>query len=316
MLRLFRPHHAPQTETPGPDWRPPSDTIWIDLLDPTQAEEDAVELALGIDIPTREDMAHIEPSSRLYQENGGTFMTATLLAHSQDQHPTSVAVTFILVHNLLVTVRYDDLKAFNIYAARPGGHEPDRGVELFLGLMDAVVERLAETLEHTSAQVEACAVEIFGPSRARRFEPLLTSLARAQSISALARSSLVSLGRLCGFAALAPEVSQSLSSPPHLGALQHDIQSLTEQASYKSSHIAFLLDAALGLINIEQNGIIKFFSVVAVIFLPPTLVASIYGMNFDHMPELHWVAGYPMALAMMVASVVLPLVWFRRKGWF
>jgi magnesium transporter len=316
MLSLFRPHHDVQIDQPGPDWRPPSDTVWIDLLNPTEAEEEAVELALGIDIPTREEMAHIEPSSRLYQENGATFMTATLLAHSQDHHPTSVAVTFILAHNLLVTVRYDELKAFNIYAARLNGAGSIQNAELFLGLMDAVVERLAETLEQTSAQVEACAVEIFGPSRARRFEPLLTALARAQSISALARSALVSLGRLCGYAALAPEVTQSLSSPPHLSALQHDIQSLTEQASYKSSHIAFLLDAALGLINIEQNGIIKFFSVVAVIFLPPTLVASIYGMNFDHMPELHWLAGYPMALGMMVASVVLPLLWFRRKGWF
>jgi magnesium transporter len=131
----------------------------------------------------------------------------------------------------------------------------------------------------------------------------------------MTRNSLVSLARMLSFAGLAREIAGDPECQAHLVTLQRDAQSLTEHASYQSGHISFLLDAALGLINIEQNGIIKFFSVVAVVFLPPTLVASIYGMNFEFMPELHWRYGYPMAVVMMVASAILPILWFKRRGW-
>src|SRR5205085_6074093 len=124
-----------------------------------------------------------------------------------------------------------------------------------------------------------------------------------------------SLARTLSHAALAHEISHDPECRAHRMSLPADVQSLTEPAGYLSSHIAFLLDAALGLINIEQNGIIKFFSVVAVVFLPPTLVASIYGMNFRHMPELNWWFGYPMAIVLMVASAILPILWFKRRGW-
>src|SRR3990167_8586221 len=129
------------------------------------------------------------------------------------------------------------------------------------------------------------------------------------------RKSQLSLSRLASFAALAPELQDREGRRGHLVSIQHDIQALTEHSGFLSHHVAFLLDAALGLINIEQNSIIKFFSVVAVVFLPPTLVASIYGMNFDVMPELHWVLGYTWALALMVVSGVAPFVWFKKKGW-
>src|SRR3546814_337316 len=132
----------------------------------------------------------------------------------------------------------------------------------------------------------------------------------------MTRTSLVSLARLLSFAALAQEIAVDPDCSAHLRSLQSDAQSLTEHASFQSSHIAFLLDAALGLIGIEQNGIIKIFSVMAVIFMPPTLVASIYGMNFHHMPELSWPFGYPMALGLMVVSAILPVLWFRKRGWF
>ena len=152
--------------------------------------------------------------------------------------------------------------------------------------------------------------------KGKRFGPLLADLARAQSVTSLTRTSLGSLARMLSFAALAPEIAADSECTAHLRSLQSDAQSLAEHASFESSHIAFLLDAALGLINIEQNGIIKFFSVVAVVFMPPTLVASIYGMNFHHMPELSWLLGYPAALGLMVISAVVPVLWFRKRGWF
>lgn len=312
---LRRRQSAFQVETAGPGWTPESEIVWIDLLRPTREEELAVETALGFDLPTREEVAALEPSSRLYQDRGATFMTATLLARSQADKPFGSPVTFVLAQGLLVTLRYEDFRAFNVFSGRALEEEKTTGSQTLLGLLDAVVERLAQVLDETGHEVEQASQVIFERPQGGDFRPLMTSLAHAQSVIALARMSLVSVGRLLGFAALAPEIADTPLCRAHLRALQRDVQSLTEHSDHQSSQLSFLLDAALGLINIEQNGIIKFFSVVAVVFMPPTLVASIYGMNFDVMPELHWVAGYPMALVLMLIVAVLPVLWFKRRGW-
>ena len=313
LLRRGAPGFEPQTELAG--WAPPPDAIWLDFLNPTREEELAVEAALGLELPTPEEMAKIEPSSRLYQESGATFMTATLLARAE-AGPAGVPVTFVLAKGLLITLRYDDLRAFSVFAERAPGQGVASGVSALFGLLDAVIERLAAILEETGEGVEAASAAIFRRPKGQQFEALLTDLARAQSVTSLVRGSLVSLARLFSFAALAPEIIVDAECEAHLKSLQRDGQSLTEHAGFHTSQITFLLDAALGLINIEQNGIIKFFSVAAVIFMPPTLVASIYGMNFHHMPELDWRFGYPMALGIMAVSVIAPLLWFRRRGWF
>jgi magnesium transporter len=301
----------------GPGWSLPKDCVWLDLASPTREEELAVEAALGLDLPTPEEMAQIEPSSRLYQEAGATFMTATLLARKDSDVPVTTPVTFVLVRGLLVTLRYQALGAFTVFAQRAQqNHEIKDGTEALFGLLDAIVERLAEVMERASGQVQASSVEIFSRPEGGAFEPLLTGLARTQSTVSLARVSLTSLGRLTGFAALATEIAADPECRAHLTALQHDVQSITEHSGSLSSHISFLLDAALGLINIEQNGIMKVFALATVLLMPPTLVGAIYGMNFEHMPELHWVAGYPLALGLMVASGLIPFLWFRKKGWF
>lgn len=316
MLRtLRRGHRATQVEDIGAGWRPAPDMVWIDLLRPTREEELALEAALGLELPTVEEMQALEPSSRLYQEGDGTFMTATQLARSHQDAPFPTPVTFVLAKGLLVTLRYEELKAFSIFSERAPESEHGSGIAAFLGLMDAIVERLAQTLDDMGDKVQIASNAIFNRPKAGNFRPLLTDLAQAQSVTSLTRNSLNSLSRTLGFAALATEIAQDPERRTHLRAQQRDVQSLTEHASYQSSHIAFLLDAALGLINIEQNGIIKFFSVVAVVFMPPTLIASIYGMNFDVLPELHWRGGYPAALVMMVIAAALPVLWFKRRGW-
>ncbi|WP_068879390.1 magnesium transporter CorA family protein [Phenylobacterium sp. CCH12-B4] len=316
MLKtLRRGHRAPQPEDAGPDWRPAEDLVWIDLLKPTKAEELAVEAALGLQLPTVEEMQALEPSSRLYQECGGTFMTATLLARSHADAPFPTPVTFVLAKGLLVTLRYEELKAFSIFAERAPESDFASGTAALLGLMDAIVERLARTLDDMGDKVQIASNAIFNRPKGGNFRPLLTDLSQAQSVTSLTRGSLNSLARTLSYAALASEIAADPECRAHLEALQRDVQSLTEHASYQSSHIAFLLDAALGLINIEQNGIIKFFSVVAVVFMPPTLIASIYGMNFDVLPELHWKAGYPLALLSMLVAAAIPVLWFKRRGW-
>ncbi len=314
LLRLGAIH--PEVVTPDADWRPPQDTLWLDLMSPSRDEELAVEAALGLGLPTREEMAEIEPSSRLYQAHGATFMTATLLARRGDDSRLNAPVTFILGKGLVITIRYEAVKAFDLFAERAHTLGVASASSCLLNLLDAVVERLADLLEHSDDEVEQVSKAIFARPKGAQFEALLTDLARAQSLAAMTRGSLVSLARLFSFAALAPEIAHDPECLAHLHALQRDGQSLTEHANAGSGQIAFLLDAALGLINIEQNGIIKFFSVAAVILMPPTLVASVYGMNFHHMPELELPFGYPMALSMMLISAVLPVLWFRRRGWF
>ncbi len=316
MLRVLR-RDRPGLEAfePDADWRLPADAVWVDLEEPTRAEELAVELALKVNLPTREDMRALEPSSRLYRENSATFMTATLLSQSRQEWPEEAPVTFVLIDGVLVTIRYASFRAFTVFMGRV--EEPPAyslGGKCFVDLLDAVVERVASILEDTAQTVETASVETFNSDASANFKALLSNLAHAQSMTAKARTSLTSLARALSFAALAPEVENDGECKRHVHALQRDVQSLTEHASFLSGNVSFLLDAALGLINIQQNGIIKFFSVVAVVFLPPTLCASIWGMNFQHMPELAWPFGYPMAVAIMIASGLLPYWWFRRKG--
>ena len=300
---------------PPAGWWPADDVLWIDLLRPTRDEELAVEAALGLDLPTLDEMAALEPSSRLYQDGGATFMSATLLARSHEATPEATPVTFVLAKHVLVTLRYQELRAFTVFSGRATDMDEETGGSAFLGLMDAVVERLGHILDDTDRKVEEASRAIFQRPEGGDFRPLLTSLAQAQSVTALTRTSLVSLSRLLGFAGLAHEITHDHDRKEHLESLRRDVQSLTEHTAHESTHVSFLLDAALGLINIEQNSIIKFFSVVAVVFMPPTLIASIYGMNFDILPELHLKYGYPLALCAMLVAAILPYVWFKRRGW-
>jgi magnesium transporter len=318
MLKVLRKGGAAfETFTPGPGWRLPEDALWIDLVSPTRDEELAVEQAIGVQIPTREEMAEIEPSSRLYQEAGATFMTAAILTGAASEFPLLAPVTFVLAGQRLVTIRYVEPSAFHAFAAqfeRQPCAMPSGG-EVFLSLLDAVIDRVADIVEGVALEVEETSQGVFRRPRRGGFEPVLTRLGHAQMVSAKARNSLASLARLISFAALADQLESVPDLREHLRSLQRDVQSLTDHAAYVSANITFLLDAALGLINIEQNAIIKIFSVAAVAFLPPTLIASVYGMNFDHMPELAWPWGYPLAVLAMIASAAVPLWWFRRKGW-
>ena len=277
----------------------------------------AVERSLGLLLPTREEMAEIEASSRLYQEDGGTFMTATILVNADGQLPTAAPVTFVLYGAKLVTIRYVEPRAFAVFAAQ-AERQPSlcpNGSQTFLGLLDAVVDRTADILERTAAEVEVQSRAIFSRPRGAAFEEILNKLGRAQIVNSKARDSLVSLARLLSFATLADQFDGEKDLRDHLKSLQRDVQSITDHSSYMAGNITFLLDAALGLINIEQNSIFKVFSVFSIVFLPPTLIAGVYGMNFEHMPELKWLDGYPMAICLMAVAAIAPLLWFKRKGW-
>ena len=308
------------------------EAVWIDLLRPTADEEQTLETALGVDIPTKEEMQEIEVSSRLYIDNDMAFMTALLLAHGEGADPVLSPVTFALAGRRLITIRYEEPRVFAAFPAR--AQKAAMGCadaeSVLVGLLEAVVDRLADILEHAAGDADRISSGIFRPQRggarrARDFQRILVELGQTGDLGSKIRDSLVTLERLFGFLGLT--LDQRLASRAgadkkaekelraRIETLRRDAESLTSHVSYMSQKITFLLDATLGMINIEQNQIIKIFSVVAVAFLPPTLIASMYGMNFDLMPELSSRYGYPAAVAAMVLSSVLPLLYFKRRGW-
>ena len=301
----------------------PDNAVWIDLLRPAPGEDKAVERFAGIAVPTREDMQEIEISSRLYIENSVRYMTATLMCQSESDTPRTAAVTFIMAGHLLVTVRYDSPKPFSLVENKLARScAPSiTGETVMMELLDAVIDRCADILERIGSDVDQVSHEIFEPESTRhghskQYSQILIAIGRKGDLTSKVRESLVSIGRLVTFlSAIVEGVKWSKDMREQLKTMQRDVASLTDHASYLSNKITFVLDAMLGVVNLEQNNIIKLFSVMAVVLMPPTLIASIYGMNFKIMPELDWQHGYPMALIMMLAAAVVPYFVFKWKKW-
>ena len=301
----------------------PDSAVWIDLFNPTAAEDKAVEGLAGIAVPTREDMQEIEISSRLYIENGARYMTATLMCHSDTEMPKTTAVTFILSGHRLVTVRYDQPKPFALVESKLARScsPAITGEMVLMELLDAVIDRCADILERIGSDVDQVSHDIFEPEserhgHAKQYSRILTAIGRKGDLTSKVRESLVSIGRHVTFLSAVMEgVKWTKDMREQLKTMQRDVASLTDHASYLSNKITFVLDAMLGVVNLEQNNIIKLFSVMAVVLMPPTLIASIYGMNFKIMPELEWAHGYPYALVLMVAAAIVPYYIFKLKKW-
>jgi len=323
MLRLLIPtgsgytwvEHAP----PAPF---PDEFLWADLFEPTQEEERAVEALLTVDVPTRDEMKEIETSNRLYEEGGAIYMTATVGNRLDSERPESSAITFILANGRMITNRYVDptpVRRFMQYVERSPA-ACTSAATLFAGLLEAFVERMADLLERVQAELDQVSLAIF-PRNGQKsassadLHGLIKQIGADGDLVSKARESLVSFQRILMYVQQSNAVTLSQDQRSRFKSTLRDVQSLSDHASFIGNKIQFLLDAVLGLINLEQNNIIKIFSVAAVMFLPPTLVASIYGMNFHYMPELdkHW--GYPLALVAMLVSAVVPYIYFRRKGW-
>ena len=298
---------------------------WFDLINPSDEEVREVETLLALAIPTRAEMEEIELSARLYVEDDATFMTLTALAHLETDAPAKTPITFILKNKSLVTVRYAEPKPFIAYtnrAQRPKGSAHKSGEEIMLGLIEAMIDRTADALERIGNETDAISREVFKKAKVkankktRDLEEVISQIGQKAELLTMVQESLVSTSRLVAYYATFDKMGDDGEEVRHLIKLiQRDATSLGEHARALSARLDFLLNATLGMINLEQNQIIKIFSVAAVVFLPPTLVASIYGMNFEFMPELGWRLGYPWALCLMAISAILPFLYFKRKGW-
>jgi len=315
--------------------------VWVDLLRPSKDEENAIERAFGVDVPTLEEMSEIELSSRLYMEDGTHFLTAMMLTHTDSDNVMLSPVTFVLAGERLITVRYEEPRAIGTFVARCQKAGTFTAESLFAGLLEGLIERAGDLLERTGHELDSLSREIFAiempaPKTAsslpvpvpvtiprpkskpkpRDFQSILEQIGRKGDMLSKLYESLVSIQRLLSYASAAAQArKQDKEAAGRFKSLSRDVQSLADHAAFLTQKINFLLDATLGMINIQQTGIIKIFSVAAVVFLPPTLIASIYGMNFDFMPELAWPYGYPFALVLMVCSAIVPYQFFKWQRW-
>jgi magnesium transporter len=324
MLRAYGPDCDGSTIDPKLE-RIPDTATWIDLEEPTHEEEALVERCIKVDVPTQAEMSEIEPSSRLYEKNGALYMTVSALRGVEEHLPTTTPIGFVLAGNRLVTIRYatpKPVRTFENHARREQELVRD-GPTALVRLLDAITDRLADEIEVVSARMEQLSQEIFQEQQDQRRIPaekltaLLTSIGRIQTLLTKIRYSAVSTLRMLSFfgASTLMHEEKRTDLRHHLESVTTDLTALSEHTSYLIDSLQFLLDASLGLISIEQNAAMKLFSWTAVVFLPPTLIAGIFGMNFHYMPELSWCYGFPLSLAVMVTCAVSPYLYFKKRGW-
>jgi magnesium transporter len=300
------------------------DVVWIDLLQPDPSETAFVERSTGLHLPSVEDLSEIETSSRLRAQHGVLYLSAPLVHSADADDPRTTPVGFVLGPELLVTVRFEELNAFTTF----GQAAPETASEAFAGLVEAIVDRNADILERIAAELDALSHRLFrsGPLEGGKNRPpaheaadlrlILRRIGASGDLASKIRDGLLGLARMVPYveslgAAWLPEAVK-----PRLETVCHDLISLSDYDVHLVNKVQLLLDATLGLINIEQNNIIKVLTIVSVVGVPPTLVASLYGMNFKDMPELSWAWGYPYGLALIALSAIAPLLWFRLRGWF
>lgn len=295
--------------------------IWVDMIHPTKEEKNFVEDLLAIETPTREEMQEIEVSSRLYVENSAIFTTATIVTRFEKDSPESHSVTFIFKDKTLVSLRYAEPKSFEMFLSRSQRNHTEAvltGMDVFIGLIEAIIDRLADAHEMIGRELDATSTKVFQKKSeqvgSEDLNELLKKIGRNGDLNGKLRESLLTLLRLISYLMLMGGKYRQ-EHIEDLETYSKDISALNEYNTYISNRINLLLDAILGMISIEQNGIIKIFSVAAVVFLPPTLIASIYGMNFKNMPELDWFWGYPFAIILMIVFAILPYVFFKKKRW-
>lgn len=299
--------------------------LWIDMVNPDEPTRQLVEATTGLHVPTREELSEIETSSRLWREGDTLTLSLPGLVRGEAGESRTSPIGFVLSPERLLTVRFAAVPAFDTYAARCRlGQNSDRNsMSLLLGLCEALVERIADMLEREGEELDAVSRRVFRPADARRVRPRraetelraqLRNVGRVGDLVSKVRDMLLGLGRMIPFVL----ANAAWITPEHKSRfkiLRADIASLTDYDGHLANKVQFLLEATIGFIGIEQSNIIRVLTIVSVVGVPPTFFASMWGMNYRHMPELEWTFGYPMALLVIILSAVLPIVWFRVRGW-
>ncbi len=289
------------------------DVLWVDLVDPTPEERARVEAFYRQPLPAPDEVEEIEATARFYEDADGLHIHSFFL-HEAEGRPRNTTVAFTLREGRLFTLHDRDIPAFRLFrlrARREVGLARD-ALSILIALFEIKVEDLADTMEQVHTGLEKISREVLEESEVD-LEDAIDELARHEDLNGKVRLCLMDTRRALNFLLRRRRLDEELAERAR--EVLRDIDSLLPHNTFLFEKVNFLMDAALGFINIEQNQIIKTFSIAAVVFLPPTLIASVYGMNFHHMPELSWRFGYPLALGLMVLSGVAPYWYFKRKGW-
>lgn len=305
------------------------DIVWIDMLAATHEEIALVERETGLHMPTKEELSEIESSSRLYTENGALFLSTPIIFRATSGFPQATPVGFVLTSKHLISIRFEELTAFTTFATTctraDAVHASSAGA--LAGLLDANIDRMADVLEQVGADLDGVSRRIFRseaikPGHRIKFtaedadlRAILRRIGRAGDLASQIRDSLLGVGRIVPYVLHLAGTWLPHEVKPRLETLRTDVTSLNDYEGHLTAKVAMLLDATLGLINIEQNNIFKVLTIVSVVGIPPTLVASMYGMNFQHMPELAWAYGYPYGLGLIALSAIAPIAWFKLRGW-
>jgi magnesium transporter len=304
----------------------PQDAIWIDLLNPTDEESALVESQRKVRIPSAEALREIESSSRMAVDHDVVYLSIPAVAQGDTPDAYLSPTGFILDADVLITVRFAPLSTFDAVAERV---KQDKALQnapaVFAALLEAMVDRGADVLERLGGELDKVSKSVFrgDPSRPRHtvrsnntLRRALTAVGTTGDRLALARDALLGVGRIAPFVLSLRKEWITPDLQAKLEAVNKDILSLNEYEDQLSNKVQLLLDAILGFISIQQNDIFKVLTIVSVVGIPPMLVAGIYGMNFKYMPELNWVGGYPFGLTVIVLSALIPLAWFKWRGWF
>jgi magnesium transporter len=292
---------------------------WVDLLTPTEEEVEHVRRATGLRVPGENEISEIESSSRLAFSNGAYYLSAPLVTPGDGGELVVRPVGFVLSSRVLVTVRFGPLLSFDAAHQVFASQQARSAEEAFLRIVELVVDRSADKLERAGAECDELSRSAFRSSVTGAISGNLRgALRRVGSVAdqmSHVRDGLLGLGRIAAFVMESGIEGAPPVNPARVKAIRADVASLAEYEAHLSGKVQFLLDATLGFINIEQNEIVKTLTIASVVGIPPVLIAGIYGMNFHLMPELSWRLGYPMALALIAVSALIPLLWFRRRGW-
>ena len=324
MLTIYREKDASIRNAGAADL--PPEVVWIDLLNPSDEEKAFVEARARAHIPSLEALSEIESSSRLAVDQDTIYLSLPAVAQGETPDAHLSPVGFVLTQRVLVTVRFTAFPAFDVVAERVSKNETVQSpVAVFMALLETMVDRGADALERLGAELDKVSRSVFrgDPSRPKHvarsnaaLRRALTSVGSTGDRLTLSRDALLGIGRIGPFVLSLRKSWIVAEFEARLEAMIKDVASLNDYEGHLSNKVQFLLDAILGLISIQQNDIFKVLTIVSVVGIPPTLVAGIYGMNFKYMPELNWIAGYPFGLAMIALSAIIPVLWFKWRGWF
>lgn len=286
---------------------------WIDAHEPSDEERDQLEVFLRAELPESDDVEEIESSARYFIDHSGIHIHSLFLAQSEGRHQT-VTTAFILQPDRLISVRDGDLADFRLLRLRTRAAQiaVNSPAELMVSLFDQKVENLADQLEDIHTRLESVSHSVLEEEDSA-LDEAIDHLAKFEDSNGKIRLCLMDTKRSVAF--LMRHLRQYPELQEECRVVMRDVDTLMSHNTFLFDKINFLMDSTQGFINIKQNQIIKIFSIAAVVFLPPTLVASIYGMNFRYMPELEWELGYPWALGLMVLAGITPYIYFKRKGW-